>query len=526
LTTLSQFPIRLPLMTPPWPATSTNASRNSGKANSRRCKSLAVHRRDLRPGGKGYEKDIVAVLGLVSDFDDEDAPRWAERLPIPPNYVIETSADRFQASYLFDRPCSVAEAKPIAERLKDFARCDHGTIDLSHVWRIPGALNWPNVKKIAGGRPREPQVARVVLPWNGTRPALADLAAALPGQLPELDALDRSNGATGPVQRFAEPVPSVEMISLLVKALPDNLQKLITEPSDDRSKAIFSTVKELNKRGFDRGIIRRIIQVHPRGIGAKHVGRNDLDLDIDRILSKISKLSRTEAVQQVRNERASLNRPIVKVIGGDLVEVINQAERYLVIADVALFQRGDFIVRPAPVIIEIADGQQVTGLRLVTVRHHHLVERFTAVVDFVRFDARSKEWVSINCPAQVAHAYLERIGHWRLPHLTGLTTCPTLRPDGSILDAPGYDHLTGIYFDPRGVAFPPIPQRHIDIIMRLDSQIGDDPDRSFYLADLDMRQDWPQRQSALPVFGSTWSGSSPKAAMTSLPRSASEPARP
>ena len=45
---------------------------------------LAVHRHDLRPGGKGYEKDVVAVLGLVSDFDDEDAPRWVERLPISP----------------------------------------------------------------------------------------------------------------------------------------------------------------------------------------------------------------------------------------------------------------------------------------------------------------------------------------------------------------------------------------------------------------------------------------------------------
>ena len=418
---------------------------------------LAVHRRDVRPGRKGYERDILAVLGLVCDFDDEGAPRWAERLPIPPNYVIETSAGRFQAFYLFDRSCSVAEAKPIAERLRNFARCDHGTIDLSHVWRIPGALNWPNVKKIAGGRPREPQVAHVILPCNGTLPALADLAAALPGPLPVLDVLDRSKLTTGSMQ--PESVVSVETVTLLVKALPDNLQKLIAEPRDDRSKAIFSVVKELNKRGFDRGIIRGIIELHPRGIGAKHVSRNDLDRDIDRILSKLSKLSRTQAVQQVRKERGSLNRPIVKVVGGDLVEVINQAERYFVTADGTLFQRGDFIVRPAPMIIEIADGRQVTGLRLVTVRHHHLIERFTAVVDFVRFDARSKEWVSINCPTQVAQAYLERIGQWRLPHLTGLTTCPTLRPDGSILDSPGYDHLTGIYFDPRGVAFPPIPQR-------------------------------------------------------------------
>jgi hypothetical protein len=70
-------------------------------------------------------------------------------LPIPPNYVLETSAGRFQAFYLFDKPEELKVVKPIAERLKAFARCDHGTSDISHVWRVPGALNWPNAKKVA-----------------------------------------------------------------------------------------------------------------------------------------------------------------------------------------------------------------------------------------------------------------------------------------------------------------------------------------------------------------------------------------
>ena len=35
----------------------------------------------------------------------------------------------------------------------------------------------------------------------------------------------------------------------------------------------------------------------------------------------------------------------------------------------------------------------------------------------------------------------------------------SLRPDGSILDRPGYDPATGLYFDAQGVAFPAIPQR-------------------------------------------------------------------
>src|SRR5271165_3933541 len=122
---------------------------------------LAVFPADLPNGKKGSENEILAMLGLVADFDDTDAPRWAERLPLPSNYVLETSGGRFQAFHFFETPQQPGDAKPIAERLKASAGCDHGTADLSHVWRIPGCLNWPNSRKIAGGRSREPQLVKV-----------------------------------------------------------------------------------------------------------------------------------------------------------------------------------------------------------------------------------------------------------------------------------------------------------------------------------------------------------------------------
>ncbi len=43
--------------------------------------------------------------------------------------------------------------------------------------------------------------------------------------------------------------------------------------------------------------------------------------------------------------------------------------------------------------------------------------------------------------------------------LTGITPSPTMRRDGSIIVRPGYDRATGLYYDPRGVEFPPIPDR-------------------------------------------------------------------
>ena len=40
--------------------------------------------------------------------------------------------------------------------------------------------------------------------------------------------------------------------------------------------------------------------------------------------------------------------------------------------------------------------------------------------------------------------------------LEGITECPVLRPDGTLLDVPGYDHATGLFYEPN-VDFPPIP---------------------------------------------------------------------
>ena len=253
---------------------------------------LSVFRSDLPRGKKGFERDIVGVLGLVADFDDGDAARWADRLPLAPNYVLETSAGRFQAFYLFDKPEAFAAVKSVAARLKAYARCDHGTADLSHVWRIAGTSNWPNAKKVIAGRPPEPQTVRVTKAWQGDRVSLADLAAVIPETKADPE---RSQ----PVDEEAEAEPAVEndpigagsadvSIGLILKLLPAKLRAKITEPTGDRSKGLFHVVRALIDRDLDDMTIERIIRAHPNGIGSKYVDRADLDKEIARIRSKAS----------------------------------------------------------------------------------------------------------------------------------------------------------------------------------------------------------------------------------------------
>jgi len=152
-------------------------------------------------------------------------------------------------------------------------------------------------------------------------------------------------------------------------------------------------------------------------------------------------------------------KPIIQIVGGDIAGVVDAAEDHLIALDHDLYQRGDFIVRPGTVPMPISDNRTAPGLRLIPVKKNHLVERLTYWIDFYKWDRRGKgRWVLIDCPSKVAATYLERVGCWRLHVLTGVTNCPTLRPDGSILDQPGYDAATGILYNPRGVEFPEIPQ--------------------------------------------------------------------
>ena len=68
---------------------------------------------------------------------------------------------------------------------------------------------------------------------------------------------------------------------------------------------------------------------------------------------------------------------------------------------------------------------------------------------------------STNPPVVVAKDLLVR--EWdELPALTGIITAPTLRPDGTLLDQPGYDPATGLYLDPDGLLIPALPEHPTD----------------------------------------------------------------
>jgi hypothetical protein len=84
----------------------------------------------------------------------------------------------------------------------------------------------------------------------------------------------------------------------------------------------------------------------------------------------------------------------------------------------------------------------------------HYAER---VIRYEVVDGRSKDKSPkpANCPERIAQTILDLHGERGLPKLQGVITAPTLRPDGSIFDSPGYDLSTGLFY----VSNDPTPPR-------------------------------------------------------------------
>jgi len=127
---------------------------------------------------RGKLPDYSHVLGVCADFDDENAGDYLNRLPVSPSLVIGSSAGRYQAMFIFDKPITTIDAKALAEALQAYSGCDACTKDVIHVWRVAGCKNWPNKKKVAEGRSPEPQAVTIVEPWFGNGVSADELPVA------------------------------------------------------------------------------------------------------------------------------------------------------------------------------------------------------------------------------------------------------------------------------------------------------------------------------------------------------------
>jgi putative DNA primase/helicase len=157
----------------------------------------------------------------------------------------------------------------------------------------------------------------------------------------------------------------------------------------------------------------------------------------------------------------SADKQIIRIISGNLHEAWRATERALIRAQCPVYVRGGFLVQPLwrweksseknrDTLVSAFVKLNVPRLRDITARH--------AVV-FQKWDARLREYKNIDPPNDVIETLLE-VGHWGFPSVVGIVNSPTMRPDGTILTAPGYDVATHLWHKPAAdIELPTIPEK-------------------------------------------------------------------
>jgi hypothetical protein len=155
-------------------------------------------------------------------------------------------------------------------------------------------------------------------------------------------------------------------------------------------------------------------------------------------------------------EDAKSNKPIVKLSSGRINVITDEVQQHLL--GTGLYQRGGRIVRPGFIEQKTHDGSIVLVPGVVTLTVHQLFDHATEHIAFQKYDKRSKRWVPADYPLEYVNVLLARGDRFKFPVLNAVITTPVVLGNGRIIQAPGYDEPTGLYYDPLGVEFPTVLQ--------------------------------------------------------------------
>ncbi|SIQ08390.1 hypothetical protein SAMN05880582_101663 [Rhizobium sp. RU20A] len=186
--------------------------------------------------------------------------------------------------------------------------------------------------------------------------------------------------------------------------------------------------------------------------------------------------------------------PVV-VADGQLVSMIDRAEHELVERLAGVYQRGNQLVKAVKSETPTFKGGKTKSYKLLPMSADSLRETMGRCMVFqkvkhVKLPEKAadgsttvKTYVSTNPPRDVAQTLLSSGRASKLPEVAGVISCPTLRPDGSVLDREGYDLATGLLVLeplslPSDMAMKPTKQDAEAAIAKLDKLLDGFPFKS------------------------------------------------
>jgi putative DNA primase/helicase len=149
---------------------------------------------------------------------------------------------------------------------------------------------------------------------------------------------------------------------------------------------------------------------------------------------------------------------VIVCVAGELPRMVRQAQEALLAAGAPIYQRG-MLVQPTEQEYRTADGGVTHSAALVPITAPALMKMLSEVAVWQKWDGRRRAFVVCDPPDKLVQIVLNNRSDWPFPHVRGVLTSPTLRPDGSLLMTPGYDPVSRYYLMfPSDLVMPEIPE--------------------------------------------------------------------
>jgi hypothetical protein len=419
-------------------------------------------RDDLRGNKRGALEDTAWVFGVVADCDADKGK--GGNITVRPSLVIETSPGNFHFWYLFTHAIPAEQAKLIGDAVRASSGTDQDTGVITQCYRVAGTPNFPSPAKQARGR----------LAIEATR------IVEQTGRLFDPDELLRAFAAAPSAAEAASTTSAAPAGGAPIDdeaTLPEELLKDIREggvgrTNDASRSALFqSVVDRLKRRRWSVDSIVALLEKYPNGVGAKYAKR--LRKEVERSYTKAvggalagpsaagagSPGSAPGPAPAASPAAAPHVLPTIRLVDGQLPRAVEETERAMVSAGLEIYSRADELV--FPLIREsrpASNGRKTVTARLRAFSVDAFIEPVAEAAIFQRWSVRQKTWIDIDPPQQLVRMVLSRERRRAFLPVNGIITTPTLRPDGSLLAAPGYDPYLELYLHPT-VQLPPIPAR-------------------------------------------------------------------
>lgn len=359
--------------------------------------------------------------------------------------------------------------------------------DVSRVLKIAGLISFPNAVKLKSGKQPMPVT---LLEYNAeSTPAVDELESLFAVSLHPTErlGLELENGrhddqsASHTCSDAVTPIASVEELNQY--RIPTEVKRLIVDgwsqesptpvftpwykrkrpdwkPADwSRSDAVYFLIGHLIAKRVPEGIIVHVLTCKDFKISG-HCNDNGGE---SKAREQIEKWRGDPAHAQSNSAPQQFPPDAVLVDGGKIAELEETAERLLMQHGEQVYQRGPMLIRP--VRLDESEADKLSASDGVRRRAGSSVLLDVTPRWIVRTLARISQWFvqglkdkkRIDPPLEVALHVLDNKGEWLFPVLKGITTTPTLRDDGTVLQTPGYDPHSRMIFDPGSVVFPSVP---------------------------------------------------------------------